>query len=302
MMEMARSFLSGLLAAAAGLLSGIAVAQESSLGDVMRARMQARVEAQGRIIRERSPERAGRAADNGAWQRADRAQPQDRGEWHRADRPVRLEQQPATREDADRRPADRPGAGSTLGERPDRVRPGVRRGDRGEWRNRDDASARGRNRRWTARDWASARYQRSRDERAWYERSDFEDRRDWNWRSDDARGWARDWGSGNGGGWDRGWRRSERYDWNRYRASNRAAYRLPRYYAPAGWSGGYRRFALGARLSSPLFARGYWIEDPYAYRLPDAYEPYRWVRYYNDALLVDLDTGQVVDTIYDIFW
>jgi len=26
------------------------------------------------------------------------------------------------------------------------------------------------------------------------------------------------------------------------------------------------------------------------------------VRYYNDALLVDLDSGRVVDTVYDIFW
>jgi hypothetical protein len=26
------------------------------------------------------------------------------------------------------------------------------------------------------------------------------------------------------------------------------------------------------------------------------------VRYYNDALLVDIYTGEVVDTVYDIFW
>jgi hypothetical protein len=36
--------------------------------------------------------------------------------------------------------------------------------------------------------------------------------------------------------------------------------------------------------------------------LPPAYGPYRWVRYYNDALLVDIYTGRVVDTVYDIFW
>ena len=41
---------------------------------------------------------------------------------------------------------------------------------------------------------------------------------------------------------------------------------------------------------------------PYDYRLPEAYGPYRWVRYYNDALLVDIYTGEVVDTVYDIFW
>jgi len=109
-------------------------------------------------------------------------------------------------------------------------------------------------------------------------------------------------GYGRGGSWNRGWRNDNRYAWSNYRASNRGAYRLPRYYAPGGWSGGYRRFGVGFTLSSTLFNPTYWIQDPYTYRLPDAYGPYRWVRYYNDALLVDLDSGRVVDTVYDIFW
>ncbi|WP_409574764.1 RcnB family protein [Sphingopyxis sp. PET50] len=33
-----------------------------------------------------------------------------------------------------------------------------------------------------------------------------------------------------------------------------------------------------------------------------AYGGYRWVRYYNDALLVDTYSGEVVDVIYDFFW
>jgi Ni/Co efflux regulator RcnB len=56
------------------------------------------------------------------------------------------------------------------------------------------------------------------------------------------------------------------------------------------------------RIAPVLFAQSYWIADPWAYRLPDPYGPYRWVRYYDDALLVDVYTGQVVDVIYDIFW
>ena len=55
-------------------------------------------------------------------------------------------------------------------------------------------------------------------------------------------------------------------------------------------------------LSNMLFAQDYLIDDPYAYRLPEVYGPYRWVRYYNDAVLVDIYSGQVVDVIYDIFW
>jgi hypothetical protein len=105
-----------------------------------------------------------------------------------------------------------------------------------------------------------------------------------------------------GGVWNRGWRNDNRYAWSNYRSSNRGAYRLPRYYAPSGWGSGYRRFGVGYSLSSILYNQNYWIQDPYTYRLPEAYGPYRWVRYYNDALLVDLDSGRVVDTVYDIFW
>jgi hypothetical protein len=109
-------------------------------------------------------------------------------------------------------------------------------------------------------------------------------------------------GYNQGGAWNRGWRNDNRYAWSNYRSSNRGAYRLPRYYAPSGWGSGYRRFGVGFSLSSILYNQNYWIQDPYTYRLPEAYGPYRWVRYYNDALLVDLDSGRVVDTVYDIFW
>ena len=105
-----------------------------------------------------------------------------------------------------------------------------------------------------------------------------------------------------GNRWNRDWRSDGRYDWNRYRSGNRYTYRLPRYYAPGGWSYGYRRFSIGVTLQSVLWGQNYWIDDPYSYRLPPAYGPYRWVRYYNDALLVDIRSGEVVDTVYDIFW
>ena len=105
-----------------------------------------------------------------------------------------------------------------------------------------------------------------------------------------------------GGNWNRNWRSDSRYNWSRARNDNRDNFRLPRYYAPYGWDYGYRRFSIGFRLSSILFANNYWIDDPYYYDLPPAYGPYRWVRYYNDALLVDIYTGEVVDTVYDIFW
>ena len=112
----------------------------------------------------------------------------------------------------------------------------------------------------------------------------------------------RRWDRGNGRRWDNGWRRDNRYDWRDYRRYNRDLFRLPRYYAPYGWSYGYRRFGIGYTLNSLLFSQSYWIGDPEYYRLPPAYGGYRWVRYYNDALLVDIYSGEVVDVEYGIFW
>jgi nickel/cobalt transporter regulator len=135
---------------------------------------------------------------------------------------------------------------------------------------------------------------RNRDNRGWNDNN-----RNWNG-GDRNRGWDNN--RNNNSRWNNGWRNNNRYDWRGYRNSNRNAYRLPRYYAPSGYGYGYRRFGIGFTLSSILFSQNYWINDPYSYRLPEVYGPYRWVRYYNDALLVDIYTGEVVDTVYDIFW
>ena len=101
--------------------------------------------------------------------------------------------------------------------------------------------------------------------------------------------------------WDRNWRSNNRYDWQRYRSTNRNAYHVGRYYAPYR-SYSYRRLGIGFSLEPLFYSQNYWISDPWQYRLPDVYGPYRWVRYYDDALLVDVYTGEVVDVIYDFFW
>lgn len=102
--------------------------------------------------------------------------------------------------------------------------------------------------------------------------------------------------------WDRNsWRRNDRYDWRSYRDNHRSAYRIGRYYAPYyGYS--YRRIGIGITLGSLFYGNRYWIDDPWYYRLPEVYGPYRWVRYYDDVLLVNIYTGEVVDVIYDFFW
>ena len=95
--------------------------------------------------------------------------------------------------------------------------------------------------------------------------------------------------------WNRdGWRRDRRYDWNSYRYNHRDVFRLGRYYSPyRDYS--YRRFNIGYRIDSGFYGSRYYINDPWRYRLPQVYGPYRWVRYYDDVLLVDIYRGEVVD-------
>ena len=49
------------------------------------------------------------------------------------------------------------------------------------------------------------------------------------------------------------------------------------------------------------FGQRYWI-DPGMYQLPYPPPGTQWVRYWNDAVLVDTYSGEVVDVIRDFFW
>lgn len=101
--------------------------------------------------------------------------------------------------------------------------------------------------------------------------------------------------------WDRQWRSNTSYNWYSYRNSHPSYYRLGTYYSPyRNYS--YRRLSIGFFLNQLFFGQNYWIEDPRNYRLPDVYGPYRWVRYYDDAVLVDIYSGEVVDVINNFFW
>ncbi|WP_284274932.1 RcnB family protein, partial [Sphingomonas astaxanthinifaciens] len=101
-------------------------------------------------------------------------------------------------------------------------------------------------------------------------------------------------------GWRKDWRRDRRYDWRHHRDRDRNRFRLGIYIDPFGWR--YRPWQLGWNLPSRYYGSSYWIDDPWAYRLPPVYGPYRWIRYYDDVLLIDLRTGRVVDRIPNFFW
>lgn len=101
--------------------------------------------------------------------------------------------------------------------------------------------------------------------------------------------------------WSSNWRNDNRYDWRGHRNQYRNQYRPGRYYSPyRGQS--YNRISIGFSLGSGYYGSRYWINDPWQYRLPAAYGPYRWVRYYDDVLLVDVRNGRVVDVIREFFW
>ena len=158
------------------------------------------------------------------------------------------------------------------------------------WRGRDDSRVSGS---WRNDD------DRRRAGEAWRGRDD--DRRRESWRDDNRRDGYRDGYRDARRDWNRDWRRDNRYNWYSYRTKHRNHYRLGSYYAPYRHYS-YRRLSIGFYLDSLFFSSRYWIADPWAYRLPPAHGPYRWVRYYDDVLLVDIYSGEVIDVIHDFFW
>lgn len=119
-------------------------------------------------------------------------------------------------------------------------------------------------------------------------------------------GQARQWQQGNrsqGGrvanNWNRNWRNEGHYDWRRYRDSHRSIFHLGIYFDPFGY--GYQPFDIGYSLPPVYFGQQYWI-DPEMYELPYPPPGAAWVRYWNDAVLVDTYSGQVIDVIHDFFW
>jgi Ni/Co efflux regulator RcnB len=71
-------------------------------------------------------------------------------------------------------------------------------------------------------------------------------------------------------------------------------------YAPGGWNA-YRRPTRGWSLPSYWFAPSFYITDYSNWGLSAPRSGYNWVRYYDDAVLVD-SRGRVEDYSYDLDW
>ncbi|WP_256213316.1 RcnB family protein [Sphingobium sp. YR768] len=208
---------------------------------------------------------ANRAVENDVRMRREQQQQQQQQNWRNAQRDDRRDIRQDWRNGRDDRRGDgRPGWNNDRGN------------DRSDWRN----AGRNDDRRWSDNrggNWNNG---------SWNNGRRFDDRTRW---SNQQR-------------WNNGWRQDRRYDWQGYRNRYGDRFRMGNYYAPRGWDYGYRRFSVGIMLNSLLYSNSYWLDDPYAYRLPPAYGSLRWVRYYDDAMLVDIRDGYVVDVIHDFFW
>lgn len=204
----------------------------------------------------------------------------------------------------------------------------TRGGDAGQWR-RDGGQAQpgsdaGNDRRRTDSQWNRGNGNRDNDRQAdrgnrndgQWNRDGRTDRNQWNrndrngndrhWDNNDRRGDNRQWNGNRYGRYDNrpnlNWRNDHRYDWRNYRDNHRDVFRRGRYHPPRGYSYGYRSVYRGFFLEPFFYASSYWLADPYQYRLPPVEWPYRWVRYYDDALLVDTTTGEVADVIENFFY
>jgi Ni/Co efflux regulator RcnB len=93
-------------------------------------------------------------------------------------------------------------------------------------------------------------------------------------------------------------------DWSRYHRSfnapRRFHFRGGVYHRPPGFR--YRRWSFGDFLPSLYWGSSYWINDFYYYDLMPPPAGTVWVRYGDDAVLIDRVTGEVIQVEYGIFF
>ena len=87
------------------------------------------------------------------------------------------------------------------------------------------------------------------------------------------------------------------YEWNRIAERH---YRWEPYEEPPGWY--YQRWAYGEILPEILWSQQYWLTNYVEFGLYDPPYGYVWVRYGNDALLVDVESGQILSVEYGLFY
>jgi Ni/Co efflux regulator RcnB len=89
-----------------------------------------------------------------------------------------------------------------------------------------------------------------------------------------------------------------REDWRDYRTHNRNAFHPASFSAPFR----YNTFNIGIRLNPQYYGSRYYVNNYSTYRLPVPGYGLRYVRHYNDVLLVNVRTGRVVDVYRNFYW
>ena len=93
-------------------------------------------------------------------------------------------------------------------------------------------------------------------------------------------------------------------NWNQYHraysAPHQYRWRGPTYHRPPGFS--YRRWNFGDFLPSLFWGSSYWINDFRYYDLMPPPPGAVWVRYGDDAVLIDRYTGEVIQVEYSVFY
>lgn len=77
-------------------------------------------------------------------------------------------------------------------------------------------------------------------------------------------------------------------------------FRYGSYDRPSGWY--YRRWSYGDYLPAAFWARDYWLTSWWLFDLAIPPYGYEWVRYGDDALLVNVYTGQILQVDYGVFY
>ena len=97
-------------------------------------------------------------------------------------------------------------------------------------------------------------------------------------------------------------RHNTRANVTRYRGNFRAAhrYRFANWRRPGNWY--YRRWAYGQRLPYGWYGSSFWLTNYIAFGLMAPPYDYQWIRQGNDAVLVDIETGEVLRVEYDVFY
>jgi Ni/Co efflux regulator RcnB len=72
------------------------------------------------------------------------------------------------------------------------------------------------------------------------------------------------------------------------------------YHGPAGYA--YRRWDVGGNLPREYWAQNYWLNNYLNFGLIAPPDGYVWVRYGPDAVLIDEDTGDIIQVQYGLFY